>query len=205
LYGSHPAGEGGEYETLTLDSPLFSHRVRIVNSEVVITDPEPYPVAYLRIHDAVLEVKEGWTRPGVTEIRELLGMEQLSDGLNEHGREVLDDMGESSVKPAASHSEKDLSLAGITVSELAETRGAWVKQTGRWFSAGVDGRTENDEDIGSELRKCFAEIKCELLPRSSISQVLTISLLVRTRTIVAAAFYSYHITPVVHVAIRPRQ
>lgn len=27
LYGSHICGEGGEYETLTLDSPLFKRRI----------------------------------------------------------------------------------------------------------------------------------------------------------------------------------
>jgi diphthine-ammonia ligase len=27
LYGSHICGEGGEYETLTLDCPLFKHRI----------------------------------------------------------------------------------------------------------------------------------------------------------------------------------
>lgn len=27
LYGAHICGEGGEYETLTLDCPLFKHRI----------------------------------------------------------------------------------------------------------------------------------------------------------------------------------
>lgn len=27
LYGSHICGEGGEYETLTLDSPMFKRRI----------------------------------------------------------------------------------------------------------------------------------------------------------------------------------
>jgi diphthine-ammonia ligase len=29
LYGSHVCGEGGEYETLTLDCPLFKHRIKL--------------------------------------------------------------------------------------------------------------------------------------------------------------------------------
>lgn len=29
LYGSHICGEGGEYETLTLDSPLFKRRITL--------------------------------------------------------------------------------------------------------------------------------------------------------------------------------
>lgn len=34
LYGNHAAGEGGEYETLTLDSPLFSHSLVIDEARV---------------------------------------------------------------------------------------------------------------------------------------------------------------------------
>ena len=34
-YGNHAAGEGGEYETLTLDCPLFSHRLCIDETRVV--------------------------------------------------------------------------------------------------------------------------------------------------------------------------
>ena len=29
LYGSHICGEGGEYETLTLDCPLFKNRIKL--------------------------------------------------------------------------------------------------------------------------------------------------------------------------------
>ena len=29
LYGSHICGEGGEYETLTLDCPLFKHKITL--------------------------------------------------------------------------------------------------------------------------------------------------------------------------------
>lgn len=29
LYGSHVCGEGGEYETLTLDCPLFKRRINL--------------------------------------------------------------------------------------------------------------------------------------------------------------------------------
>jgi diphthamide synthase (EF-2-diphthine--ammonia ligase) len=29
MYGAHICGEGGEYESLTLDLPLFKHRIRL--------------------------------------------------------------------------------------------------------------------------------------------------------------------------------
>ncbi|KAG0709763.1 hypothetical protein DFH29DRAFT_1012164 [Suillus ampliporus] len=59
LYGLHVCGEGGEYETLTLDSPLFKHRIVLDETEVVMhSDNDFAPVAYLRIKRASLHPKE---------------------------------------------------------------------------------------------------------------------------------------------------
>jgi hypothetical protein len=56
LYGSNVCGEGGEYETLTLDCPVFT-RARIVldQTEVVIHSADALtPVGYLRPKSEVL-------------------------------------------------------------------------------------------------------------------------------------------------------
>ena len=37
LYGSHVCGEGGEYETLTLDSPMFKKRIVLYVRHAEIT------------------------------------------------------------------------------------------------------------------------------------------------------------------------
>ena len=58
----HICGEGGEYETLTLDCPLF--RFRIVPDEVetvVVDECDMAPVAYLRIRRWHLEQKADFT------------------------------------------------------------------------------------------------------------------------------------------------
>jgi len=34
-YGIHPSGEGGEYETLVLDSPIFSKKLKIIDYEKI--------------------------------------------------------------------------------------------------------------------------------------------------------------------------
>ncbi|KAH8926923.1 hypothetical protein BT69DRAFT_1238492 [Atractiella rhizophila] len=61
-YGLHPCGEGGEYETFTLDSPIFKKRIVLKQTQNIITDPSPIaPVAYIRILDAVLEEKDHFT------------------------------------------------------------------------------------------------------------------------------------------------
>ncbi|KAH9966095.1 hypothetical protein BC827DRAFT_1369118 [Russula dissimulans] len=58
LYGSHICGEGGEYETLTLDCPLFKRRITLLETETVIhSDNDFATVAFLRIRRASLDLK----------------------------------------------------------------------------------------------------------------------------------------------------
>ncbi|OBS71592.1 hypothetical protein A6R68_13831, partial [Neotoma lepida] len=57
-YGVHVCGEGGEYETFTLDCPLFKKKIVVDSSEVVIHSADAFaPVAYLRLSELHLEEK----------------------------------------------------------------------------------------------------------------------------------------------------
>ncbi|CAO2579425.1 Diphthine--ammonia ligase, partial [Lemmus lemmus] len=57
-YGIHVCGEGGEYETFTLDCPLFKKKIIVDSSEVVIHSADAFaPVAYLRLSELHLEEK----------------------------------------------------------------------------------------------------------------------------------------------------
>ncbi|XP_020020046.2 diphthine--ammonia ligase isoform X3 [Castor canadensis] len=57
-YGVHVCGEGGEYETLTLDCPLFKKKIVVDSSEVVTHSADAFaPVAYLRFRELHLEDK----------------------------------------------------------------------------------------------------------------------------------------------------
>ncbi|TPX49371.1 inorganic diphosphatase [Synchytrium endobioticum] len=57
-YDLHVCGEGGEYETITLDMPLFQKRVVLDETQVVVHSDDAFaPVAYLRCKRAHLEVK----------------------------------------------------------------------------------------------------------------------------------------------------
>ncbi|XP_056636128.1 uncharacterized protein LOC130444855 isoform X2 [Diorhabda sublineata] len=57
-YGINVCGEGGEYETLTLDCPLFKSRILIENSEIVMHSDNPIaPVGYLIFKKLSLEIK----------------------------------------------------------------------------------------------------------------------------------------------------
>lgn len=57
-YGVHVCGEGGEYETFTLDCPLFKKKIIVDSSETVIHSADAFaPVAYLRFLEMHLEDK----------------------------------------------------------------------------------------------------------------------------------------------------
>ncbi|PKI83964.1 hypothetical protein MVES_001864 [Malassezia vespertilionis] len=59
LYGAHVCGEGGEYETLALDSLLFHERVHIEATETVLhSDAAFASVLYLRILRTALHPKD---------------------------------------------------------------------------------------------------------------------------------------------------
>jgi diphthine-ammonia ligase len=74
LYGSHVCGEGGEYETLTVDSPMFKSRIILLVRQFILfpiltdfseevesvihSDSDFATVAYLRVKEGRLEAKE---------------------------------------------------------------------------------------------------------------------------------------------------
>ncbi|KAL9849189.1 diphthine--ammonia ligase isoform 3-T3 [Geothlypis trichas] len=58
-YGVHVCGEGGEYETFTLDCPLFKKKIVVDSAKVVMHSADAFaPVAYLHFSKLHLENKE---------------------------------------------------------------------------------------------------------------------------------------------------
>lgn len=61
-YGLNVCGEGGEYETLTLDCPLFRKRLVVDERETVIHSDDAFaPVGYLKLRKMHLEDKTSAT------------------------------------------------------------------------------------------------------------------------------------------------
>ncbi|NXI49785.1 DPH6 ligase, partial [Chloroceryle aenea] len=57
-YGVHVCGEGGEYETFTLDCPLFKKKIVVDSDEVIVHSADAFaPVAYLHFLKLHLENK----------------------------------------------------------------------------------------------------------------------------------------------------
>lgn len=123
-----------------------------------MTDPEPNTVAYLRIRKAELEAKDGWVRPTVGEFRELLGLDEDSEGeggLDEKGLEVYDDVRGAQV------------VEGDTLVDEAQAASdpgsVRFGRHGRWFAITAEGRANGD--VGDELHACFDALKGWLLKR----------------------------------------
>lgn len=58
-FGAHICGEGGEYESLVLDCPLYQKRIIIDTSDIVMHSDDSFaPVGYLRVRAAHLEEKK---------------------------------------------------------------------------------------------------------------------------------------------------
>uniref|UniRef100_A0A914D4W5 Diphthine--ammonia ligase n=1 Tax=Acrobeloides nanus TaxID=290746 RepID=A0A914D4W5_9BILA len=54
-YGSHVCGEGGEYETFVVDSPLYQKRISVDQCEAILhSDNSIAPVAYLKLNSLSL-------------------------------------------------------------------------------------------------------------------------------------------------------
>jgi len=141
-----------------LSTPLFSHRLELENTEVVVTDPEPYPVAYLRVAGGKLVEKEGWVRPGVIESREMLGLggDEGVEGLDEPGRELLGELRQFLEGKVGETSELVEEVSSVSVDQDEEVR---FNKKGNWFAASITGVTRGNESIGEELARCFDAIQ----------------------------------------------
>lgn len=190
-FGAHPAGEGGEYETLTLDCPLFSSRINIVESEIIETEPEPFSVAYLRIIKAVLEPKRNWVRPTVSQLRELLELdssEEGQEGLDEGGLDVLECVGAvSSVTDDLPALVERLGSMQITPPDDPR-RHINFGRRGRAFAVSAESHSAGGMPVGDELSAAFDAIGGKY-GHHSLTDVSSIE---RRRIVFVAPLDSYH-------------
>lgn len=90
MYGIHLCGEGGEYETLVVDAPIFQKRLKLDMEKSEIKDFSHEFVTFLNKIKVDLEDKEEGTPTQEFTIH-------IPDILNERSREVLEDVGTSSI------------------------------------------------------------------------------------------------------------
>ncbi|KAJ4478264.1 hypothetical protein J3R30DRAFT_3702994 [Lentinula aciculospora] len=142
LYGSHICGEGGEYESLTLNCPLFKSRIVLTDVETVIhSDNDFATVAYLRIKNARLEPKAGTDVSAPVTVPPLLGEMYEAVGASVTEAEMNPD-------PLTAHLADSVPLFPDFVTA--------TKQNGKWVAAtNVQVKCSADESIEKEVSKCF--------------------------------------------------
>ncbi|KAG8856801.1 hypothetical protein FRB96_006305 [Tulasnella sp. 330] len=147
LYGAHICGEGGEYETMTLDCSLFKSKIVLSEVEVVTHSDSAFgSVAFLSIKKATLEPKE----------------------LHEHGCAVPPFLSHKATSIQSAVTEPSGSAkrySTLALSKSPARTSLRSRKLGRWVSvAGIqcESRIETDESIEDEVQSCFDTMKHEL-------------------------------------------
>ncbi|KAL1755302.1 hypothetical protein FB107DRAFT_275021 [Schizophyllum commune] len=169
LYGSHICGEGGEYETLTLDCPLFKKRINLENVETVIhSDNDFATVAYLRIKSATLETKPESSAHFEVAIPPLLD-EDVTDV-----REAVEKSHSVDV-PRPDGDFLSLESPGTLPKDIS------VREAENWVAIGNIQHTSPDADLSleDEMTACFELLKEQLSQHSlSLPDCTSINLLI---------------------------
>ncbi|KAI0324962.1 hypothetical protein GY45DRAFT_1330987 [Cubamyces sp. BRFM 1775] len=145
LYGSHVCGEGGEYETLTLDCPIFKHRIQLDEVETVVhSDSDFATVAYLRVKKASLQPKP------IANLDDIIVPPALAEPFSEI-RNLLS----SSLLP-------DPGDALLNTQEVTTNRGTH-RRIGNWIAvANIQRDIESasgEPTLEDEVRECFEKLK----------------------------------------------
>ncbi|KAH7916170.1 hypothetical protein BJ138DRAFT_1169482 [Hygrophoropsis aurantiaca] len=153
LYGSHICGEGGEYETFTLDCPLFKSRIILNETEVVVhSDNEFAPVAFFRMKDVSLERK--------SDIDPLIVQTPLL--LESEATQVYDAI-------SVAQSRTSFEATRFNASDISSTiphNGMSSKAIGPWIAVANVHRDLSDDiaelTIEEEVRQCFSKLQGRL-------------------------------------------
>ncbi|PCH41130.1 hypothetical protein WOLCODRAFT_143406 [Wolfiporia cocos MD-104 SS10] len=189
LYGSHICGEGGEYETLTLDCPLFKHRIKLTEVETVIhSDSDFAVVAYLRIKNATLEPKPTFTTVGPA----------VPSLLTEQFQEVHEAVAQSLITVSSSEHEDTNDQANEGSVEHPALR-TTSKQVGRWVAVADITRALTPDaaeiSLDNEVRECFQVLSDRLHAHSlRLQHVSSLTVLLSSMSLFARvnAVYATH-------------
>ncbi|GLB33938.1 putative diphthamide synthase [Lyophyllum shimeji] len=170
LYGAHICGEGGEYESLTLNCPLFKYRIVLSEVETVIhSDNDFATVAFLRIKNAILEAKPS------SEISFDLRIPPL---LDDHSMPLRDAVAASQ---AGSTSSQIPRIVGPDHTEVLSTKVADNKKLDSWISVSNVERSVQtpieEISIEDEVTECFHLLQASLSEhRLNISNCVNINI-----------------------------
>lgn len=153
LYGAHVCGEGGEYETLSLDSPLFQQRISMYvgsyllsdDTEVVVHHDAAFAsVSYLRLRQTSLIDKEHY---GPEMVRTQLSAPPLLDPL---GIASLRAIERAPVAPLQD-SVSNYTMAAWLPSLSVAVRGPWLSIANLCASASSASFEDGARDLFARL------------------------------------------------------
>ncbi|KAF5286755.1 hypothetical protein FQA39_LY04178 [Lamprigera yunnana] len=151
-YGLNVCGEGGEYETLVLDCPLFSSRIIIEESEVVIHSNDAIaPVGYLKLNKLKLETK----------LPHLNLDDRLSNVPLRNSNEFITDQSEENILiPPDDIQSQDEKIFTYNIEDLPFDKLTCQPSNDGWLCIGVlCGNTENCEEC---LKEALEKLKSSL-------------------------------------------
>ncbi|QRW01517.1 diphthamide biosynthesis protein [Ceratobasidium sp. AG-Ba] len=150
MYGAHICGEGGEYETLTLDCPAFKRRIRINETKTIVHSDHAFAtVAYLEVTNAILEDKLGSVslEPTIPPLLDETAL-RIQAALSARQNNPTPEDG-----PTASQT--------VTIEPKIHVTGPWA------YISDVQGDLPPKESVEDEVVACFDKIK-ELLLRHNL-------------------------------------
>ncbi|KAG8823678.1 hypothetical protein FRC17_009262 [Serendipita sp. 399] len=164
-FGSHICGEGGEYETLTLDCPAFKKRIVLKETELVVLDDKDFAtVAYLRIKSAILEEKDSEYPESIV---------QSPSQLDSFGQSLYDT---PSITPSSQN------VQGANYENIASFNKSLLVRRGRWLAIGnVNSLCDASVSLTEEAQRCFQKIK-DLLDAEhlDLTDIVHVTALLRT-------------------------
>ncbi|KAM9787957.1 diphthine--ammonia ligase isoform 3-T5 [Syngnathus typhle] len=161
-YGVHICGEGGEYETFTLDCPLFKKRLVIDSSETTIHSADAFaPVGYLRLTAVRTESKD---RDAVARdvARARCPCQSAIDKMTEEA-EYADGAGDDHPHRRQFTSDADLSCQqGYALpADVPPSCSSRTSQGYQWIS-GINGLQSQDSGIQGQTAAAFALLRSQL-------------------------------------------
>lgn len=151
-WGTHPAGEGGEYETFTVDCPLFRSSIKLTDTEAVVLSKPMSPrdefgtVAYLRLKNAELVSKDIDEPALLASLKQRLRVPPLLDDDARRVFSVLDSVS----SPDAPSSDELTPLLPHAASGAGPPTQALSKD---WL--GISEITSPAAEVTDEVKGCF--------------------------------------------------
>uniref|UniRef100_A0A8C5HKZ1 Diphthine--ammonia ligase n=1 Tax=Gouania willdenowi TaxID=441366 RepID=A0A8C5HKZ1_GOUWI len=172
-YGVHICGEGGEYETFTVDCPLFKKKIVIDAAETVIHSADAFaPVGYLRFTNMHTEDKEGDVMAGALPH----GSCPCQIAIDKMTEEVeYADQAEDNQHKFTSNCDLSCQM-GHARPPFCSSRSSKGYQ---WIS-GINGLQSQDHGIQGQTMAAFTQLQSELKNRSwKMSNIILVHLYIR--------------------------